>query len=441
MLDPRFVAENPATVVDHLRRRNADEDTLSVPARVSSLQAERATLIQETEACRALRNELSPKIGAMMKAGERDAAEDLKTQVRNASEQAKALEARTAEIEAERTALLMSLPNLLDDRVPPGLHEGDNQEIRRWGEPTTPDFAPKPHDELAADLGILDTEASARVSGARFAVLHGAGARMERALINFFLDLHTGQHGYQEVMVPYVVWRSSMEGTGQLPKFETEAFKLSEPVNGQDAFLIPTAEVPVTNLHRDDILEAADLPKSYACFTPCFRSEAGSYGKDTRGLIRQHQFHKVEMVKITTAEDSAAEHEALTAHAEACLRALELPYRTMALCGGDIGFGASFCYDIEVWLPGQNAYREISSCSVYGDFQARRMKLRYRPEAGPGGHKTKPVLAHTINGSGLAVGRTLVAILENHQQADGSVTVPDVLRPYMGGLDRITARQ
>ncbi len=441
MLDPRFVAENPDTVVDHLRRRNADEDTLAVPARVASLQTERVALIQETEACRALRNDLSPKIGAMMKAGDREAAEELKTQVREASERAKALEARTTEIEAERTALLMSLPNLLDDRVPPGLHEGDNQEIRRWGEPGTPEFDPKPHDELAVDLGILDMEASARVSGARFAVLHGAGARMERALINFFLDLHTGQHNYQEVMVPYVVWRSSMEGTGQLPKFENEAFKLSEPVNGQDAFLIPTAEVPVTNLHRDEILEAADLPKSYACFTPCFRSEAGSYGKDTRGLIRQHQFHKVEMVKITTAEQSAEEHEALTAHAEACLQALELPYRTMALCGGDIGFGASFCYDIEVWLPGQSAYREISSCSVYGDFQARRMKLRYRPETAPGEDKAKPVLAHTINGSGLAVGRTLVAILENHQQPDGSVVVPDVLRPYMGGLDRITARQ
>jgi len=264
---------------------------------------------------------------------------------------------------------------------------------------------------------------------------------MERALINFFLDLHTNRHGYQEVMVPYVVWRSSMEGTGQLPKFEADAFKLSEPVNGQDAFLIPTAEVPVTNLFRGEILEEADLPKSFACFTPCFRSEAGSYGKDTRGLIRQHQFHKVELVKLTTPENAAQAHEELTTHAEACLQALELPYRVMALCGGDIGFGASYCYDLEAWLPGQNAYREISSCSVYGDFQSRRMKLRYRPATTSGTEKKKPVLVHTINGSALAVGRTLVAILENHQQADGSVAVPDALRPYMGGLDRITTHQ
>ncbi|MEE2750325.1 MAG: serine--tRNA ligase [Myxococcota bacterium] len=439
MLDPRFVAENPELVVEHLQRRRCDDDTLTIPSRIQELQEERIRLLQQAEADRALRNELSPKIGAMMKAGDREGAESLKSQVRTASESAKQAEARIEEVESERKGLLLSLPNLLDSRVPAGGGEEDNQEARSWGEPGTFSFEPLEHDELATRLGILDTEASARISGSRFSVLLGAGARLERALINFFLDTHTANHGYREVMVPYVVWRDSMEGTGQLPKFEQDAFKLAEPLNGQDAFLIPTAEVPVSNLYRGQILDESDLPMSFVCFTPCFRSEAGSYGKDTRGLIRQHQFHKVEMVKITTPENSRMEHEALTSHAEACLQALELPYRVMSLCDSDIGFGAAYCYDLEVWLPGQGAYREISSCSTYGDFQARRMKLRYRPSSAPGEDKKKPALVHTINGSGLAVGRTLVAILENHQQEDGSVVIPDVLRPYMGGLDRITS--
>jgi seryl-tRNA synthetase len=439
MLDPRFVAENPELVTEHLRRRRADDKTLAIPARVQELQEERTTLLQQAEAGRALRNELSPKIGAMMKEGNREEAEVLKAQVRTASESAKEAESRIELVESERQALLLSLPNLLDARVPSGQTEADNQEVRRWGEPRELSFEAKEHDEIANKLGILDTEASARISGARFSVLLGAGARLERALVNFFLDKHTSEHGYREVMVPYVVWRSTMEGTGQLPKFEADLFKLAEPLNGQDAFLVPTAEVPVTNLYRGEILDESDLPLSFACFTPCFRSEAGSYGKDTRGLIRQHQFHKVEMVKITTPENSQAEHELLTSHAEACLKALDLPYRVMTLCEADIGFIASYCYDLEVWLPGQAAYREISSCSVYGDFQARRMKLRYRPASGPGEDKKKPALVHTLNGSGLAVGRTLVAILENHQQQDGSVVIPEALRPYMGGLDRITS--
>jgi len=434
MLDARLVADQPELIIKHLKARQADEDTLAIPTRIAELSTQRNVLLQKAEAGRATRNQLSPRIGQMMKEGKREEAESLKAEVKAASEAVKASEDALADIENERTTLLMSLPNLLHENVPEGSSEADNKEVRQWGEPKAMDFEPKAHDELAANLGLLDQEQSARISGARFAVLHGALASLERALINLFIDTHTREHGYQEVMVPYVVWRSAMEGTGQLPKFEQDAFKLAEPLNGQDAFLIPTAEVPVTNLFRGELLAEEDLPKAFVSFTPCFRSEAGSYGKDTRGLIRQHQFHKVEMVRITTAENAVAEHEALTGHAESILQALELPYRTVALCGGDIGFGAQLCYDIEVWLPGQQAYREISSCSLYGDFQSRRMKMRYRPA----GEKTKPLFCHTINGSGLAVGRTLVAILENYQQADGSVIVPKVLRPYMGDLDRIT---
>jgi len=434
MLDARLVADQPDFIAKHLARRQADEQTLAIPERIASLSEKRNVLLQAAEAGRATRNQLSPQIGQMMKEGKRDEAEGLKAQVKEASEAVKAAEEELSSIEDERTRLLMSLPNLLHDSVPEGKGEHENVEVRRWGTPPEMDFSPKAHDEVAADLGLLDQEQSARISGARFAVLHGSLAALERALINFFVDTHTRQHGYREVMVPYVVWRTAMEGTGQLPKFEEDSFKLAEPLNGQDAFLIPTAEVPVTNLFRGEILSADELPKAFVCFTPCFRSEAGSYGKDTRGLIRQHQFHKVEMVRITTAETAEAEHEALTGHAEAILQALGLHYRTVVLCGGDIGFGAKLCYDIEVWLPGQQAFREISSCSLYGDFQSRRMKLRYRPD----GEKSKPLFCHTINGSGLAVGRTLVAILENYQQADGTVIVPEVLRPYMGDLDRIT---
>ncbi|MEC7242536.1 MAG: serine--tRNA ligase [Myxococcota bacterium] len=434
MLDARLVADNPDLISENLARRNADEATLAIPTRIAELSETRNRLLQAAEAGRATRNQLSPQIGQMMKAGQREEAEALKAEVRRASEAVKESESALTAVEEERTTLLMSLPNLLHESVPDGKGEHENVEVRRWGAPPDMSFEPKPHDELAAELGLLDQEQSARISGARFAVLHGGLAALERALINFFIDTHTQEHGYQEVMVPYVVWREAMEGTGQLPKFEEDAFKLAAPLNGQDAFLIPTAEVPVTNLFRGQLIDGKDLPKAYVAFTPCFRSEAGSYGKDTRGLIRQHQFHKVEMVRITRAETAVEEHEALTGHAEAILQALGLHYRTVRLCGGDIGFGASLCYDIEVWLPGQKAFREISSCSLYGDFQSRRMKMRYRPD----GEKSKPIFCHTINGSGLAVGRTLVAILENYQQADGTVLVPEVLRGYMRGLDRIT---
>lgn len=437
MLDPRFVAENPEQVREALRRRGSDAAAISSVDRIVALTERRAAVAHEGDEARAVRNKLSPQIGALMKQGRRDEAAALRRQVQEAKARAEALDTERRALEAERRALLLALPNLLDERVPPGDGEGDNVELRRWA-PGELLAEGRAHDELGVALGIMDFEAAARISGSRFTVLRGAGARLERALISWFLDLHTSRHGYTELVVPYLVWASTLEGTAQLPKFEEDLFKLSAPMNGQDAYLIPTAEVPVTNLHRGEILAAEDLPRSYACFTPCFRSEAGAYGRDTRGYIRQHQFHKVELVKITTPEDADAEHEALTGHAEACLKALGLPYRVMRLCGGDIGFGARHCYDLEVWLPSQGRYREISSCSSYGDFQARRMNLRYRP-AGPG--KPKPRLCHTINGSGLAVGRTLVAILENYQQPDGSVRIPEVLQPYMGGLDRIAPPQ
>ncbi|MCP4805970.1 MAG: serine--tRNA ligase [Proteobacteria bacterium] len=440
MLDPKLVENEPERVRDALARRSADEKTLAALDRVAELNQRRREVILEGDECRAVRNKLSPEIGKLYKAGKGDEAGELKAQVATASARAKELEAEQGELEAERDRLLLHMPNLLDDRVPAGKSEDDNEEIRRWGDKPEFDFEPQLHDDLGAKLGILDAEAGAKLAGARFTVLRGAAARLERALISFFLDMHTSQHGYGEVMVPYIVWEDAMEGTTQLPKFEDDLFRLAEPLNGKRGFLIPTAEVPVTNLHRDEIVDGADLPLAYACFTPCFRAEAGSYGKDTRGLIRQHQFHKVEMVRVCAPEDSDAQHELLTSHAEACLQALGLHYRVMRLCAGDISFGARHCYDLEVWLPGQDKFREISSCSTFGDFQARRMKLRYRPEPKPGdAKKAKPRLAHTINGSGLAVGRTLVAILENYQEADGSVVIPEALRPYMGGLDRISA--
>ena len=431
MLDSRFIVDNPDVVRGSLKRRHADDKTMAALERVLEIDGQRRALVTQTDELRAQRNQLTKQIGPLMKAGKREEAEPLRTQVGEAAAQLAKLDTELDAIATEQKDLLLSIPNVLDDRVPDGSTDADNQEVRSWGDKPAMDFEPKDHHDLGTDLGILDFPAAAKMSGARFSVLKGAGARLERALINYFTDQGVAQ-GYTEVMVPYIVSRTAMTGTGQLPKFEDDAFKVSHDVAGEDAFLISTAEIPVTNLHREEILAEADLPLKYVCFTPCFRAEAGSYGKDTRGLIRQHQFHKVEMVKIVTAEQAQAEHEALTRNAEQLLEALGLPYRTVALCGGDVGFTASICYDIEVWLPGQGAYREISSCSHFGDFQSRRMKLRYRPEAGG-----KPRFAHTINGSGLAVGRTLVAILENHQQADGSVSIPEVLRPYMGGLDRI----
>ncbi len=433
MIDPRTITDNPDRVRDSLRRRNAGEAALAAVDRLVAIGARRRAMIAEVDACRATRNRLSPQIGRLIKEGRRDEADALKAEVQAAKVSLGDLEGELDGLEAERKAQLMALPNLLDDRVPLGHSEADNQEVRGWGTPRLSEG--RSHDDLGVALGIFDFEAAARITGARFSVLLGAAARLERALISFFLDLHTSEHGYTEVVAPYIVWASSLEGTGNLPKFEKDLFKLSEPLNGQDAYLIPTAEVPVTNLHRGKILSEEELPLSYAAFTPCFRSEAGSYGRDTRGLIRQHQFHKVEMVKITTPDTSDAEHEALTGHAEACLQKLGLPYRMMRLCGGDIGFGARHCYDLEVWLPSQKTFREISSCSNYGDFQSRRMNLRFRPS----GRKSKPAFCHTINGSGLAVGRTLVAVMENYQTPDGGVEIPEALRPYMGGLDHIPA--
>ncbi|MCB9745273.1 MAG: serine--tRNA ligase [Alphaproteobacteria bacterium] len=438
MLDARLVEDQPELIRAALLKRHAGEDTLAALDRVAEINQKRRELVAEVNDARALRNELSPQIGRMMKAGQREEAEGLKERVRVASERAKELEVEVNELEAERQGILMGIPNLLDPRVPEGKGEEENVEVRRWGAPPEMDFEPKAHDELGVALGLMDFEAAARISGARFSVLKGAVARLERALISFFLDMHTREHGYEEVMVPYIVRDVAMEGTGQLPKFGADMFRLAEPVNGSEAYLIPTAEVPVTNLYRGEILDGADLPLAYAAFTPCFRAEAGAYGRDTRGLIRQHQFHKVELVRITAEDDSDAQHEALTSHAEACLQALGLHYRVVRLCSGDISANARHCYDLEVWLPAQQTFREISSCSTFGDFQARRMDLRYRPVT-EGGKKAKPRFCHTINGSGLAVGRALVAILENYQQADGSVVIPEVLRGYMGGLDRIEA--
>lgn len=431
MLDRRLIIDHTDTVMQSLEKRHAGEDSIQAVQRLVEMDALRKSVTTETDELRAKRNSLSKQIGPLMQQGKRDEAEPLKAEVKAFGSRLSELEEQLKALEAEQNDLLLTIPNLLDDRVPEGKSEEDNTVVRTWGEIPTLDFEPKDHHDLGTDLGILDFPRAAKISGARFSVLKGPGARLERALINFFVDRGIAA-GYEEVMVPYIVNRTAMTGTGQLPKFEDDAFKVNHDVAGEDAFLISTAEIPVTNLHRDEIISEDDLPLKYVCFTPCFRAEAGSYGKDTRGLIRQHQFHKVEMVKIVTPAQATAEHESLTADAEALLQELGLPYRTVILCGGDVGFTASICYDIEVWLPGQNAYREISSCSHFGDFQARRSKMRFRPSEGG-----KPVIAHTINGSGLAVGRTLVAIIENYQQADGSVIVPEVLRPYMGGLDRI----
>ncbi|MCO4747874.1 MAG: serine--tRNA ligase [Proteobacteria bacterium] len=434
MLDPRILADDPDLVKAHLMRRNADDGLIHSVDEFGALTSQRNALIAEGDELRSARNTLSKQIGGLMREGKRDEAEQIKAKVAAGKDRIAAIDGELETIETQRHALAMAIPNLLHDDVTPGNGEEDNVEEHRWGTPR-PDTTDS-HVEIAERLGILDGERSTKIAGARFAVLRGAGARLERALINFFLDVHTNEHGYEELMVPYIAHRSVLEGTGQLPKFEKDLFKLEGGLNGQDAFLIPTAEVPVTNLHGGEILDAASLPIKYTAFTPCFRSEAGSAGRDVRGLIRQHQFHKVEMVWFVAPEDAEAAHEALTGHAEAILQKLGLPYRKMTLCGGDISFAAHKCYDLEVWLPSQGTYREISSCSNFGTFQARRMGLRYRPEP-VNGKKSKPRAAATLNGSGLAVGRTLVAILENYVQPDGSVMIPEALRPWMGGIKSI----
>jgi seryl-tRNA synthetase len=434
MLDPKYVADNLDTVRLALARRSS-EAPRGLDA-VAGIASRRKQLITETEHKQALRNAANQEMAKLAK-GDPAAFAEHRERLKVLSEDVKHLETQLAEVEAQLHKTLMSVPNVPHASTPDGHSEEHNVEVRTWGEKPAFSFTPKLHHELGEALGILDFERAAKLSGARFSVLYGAGARLERALIQYMLDLHTTAHGYTEVLPPYLVKGSALEGTGQLPKMEADLFKTRRDEGAEDdstLYLIPTAEVPVTNLHADEILEAKDLPVAYTAFTPCFRSEAGSYGRDVRGLIRQHQFHKVELVRFVRPEDSLDELEKLLGHAEAVLRGLGLHYRVMQLCAGDISFAATKCYDLEVWLPGQNAYREISSCSSFGDFQARRAKIRFRAEP-----KAKPQLVHTLNGSGLAVGRTLVAILEQYQRADGSVVVPEALRRYVGA-DEIRGR-
>ena len=426
MLDIQQLRSNLDAVVAGLARRGKPIDF----AEFKALEAERKTLQTRTQELQAQRNSLSKQIG-MLKGQGKDASEVM-AQVGALGDELKASELRLGELLDKFNAILAGLPNIPDESVPDGADESANVEIKRWGTPRVFDFPVKDHTDLGEALGQLDFGTAAKISGARFSLLKGGVARLHRALAQFMLDTHTAQHGYTEVYAPYLVNAASLFGTGQLPKFEEDLFKVLR--GDQDPlYLIPTAEVPVTNIVRDEILAAEALPLKFVCHTPCFRSEAGSGGRDVRGMIRQHQFDKVELVQIVHPDQSAAAHEALTGHAEAILEALELPYRRVVLCSGDMGFSATKTYDLEVWLPAQDTYREISSCSNFGAFQARRMQARFRKD------KNKPELCHTLNGSGLAVGRTLVAILENFQNADGSVTIPAVLRPYMGGLEALSA--
>jgi len=435
MLDLKLVVDNRETVLGALAARGQGLEAIQAFPGLEgvdpwTLDGERRALIQETEQLRHRQRTAGEEIARRGKA-KQDASE-LKAEMKGVAERIKLGEARLDEVKGAIERFLLVVPNLPDASVPVGKDALDNKEVRRMGEPRAFDFEPRGHADLGVELGILDFERAARVSGARFAVYWAEGARLERALIRFMLELSVSR-GYTEVIPPYLVTAETLTGTGQLPKFEGDLFKTS--AGDRELYLIPTAEVPLTNLHKDEILEATELPKKYVAFTPCFRSEAGSHGKDVRGLIRQHQFHKVELVKLTAAESSMAELESMTADAEEVLKRLGLPYRVVVLSTGDMGFSAAKTYDIEVWLPGQQAYREISSCSNCTDFQARRAGLRYRPEPG-----AKPRFLHTLNGSALAVGRTFVAVLENYQQQDGSVVVPEALRPYMGGVERITKR-
>ena len=443
MLDLGFVRSNLELVEEKLRARGADPAALLGDFRV--LDRSRREAITLAEQCKAHRNELSQQVGALKKAGKNDEAAAVMEETRTLKEKLDELDKTATDLDEKLRQSLARVPNLTRDEVPAGVSEADNETVKTWGELKRFDFAPKPHWEIGEDLGILDLERAAKLSGARFAVYMGAGAHLERALIGFMLDTHTRRHGYTEVLPPFMVNSKSLFGTGQLPKFAEDLFRCSDAdaeaatrgdYKDNDHWLIPTAEVPVTNLYRDEILSDADLPISFAAYTPCFRAEAGAAGKDTRGIIRQHQFQKVELVKFTRPEESDAQHERLTRDAEEILEALGLPYRRVLLCTGDTGFSSAKTYDLEVWLPGQNLYREISSCSNFDAFQARRANIRYRPSAAPGA-KSKLEFVHTINGSGLAVGRTWLAIVENYQQADGSVLIPDPLRPYMGGMDRI----
>jgi seryl-tRNA synthetase len=418
MLELRFVRENLELVRKKNLLRRVDPQLID---RFAETDSRRLATIAEVEALKNRRNTVSKTIANLKQVGNKAEADPLIVEMREVSDRIKALDAVLAGIESELQDVVLSIPNLCDDSVPEGREEQDNVEIKRWGEIPTFSFQPRPHWEIGESLGILDFETASRLAGARFALLKGFGSKLSRALVHFFLDLHTQRHGYTEVLPPFMVNAKTMTGTGQLPKFKEDLFK----IEGWDLWLIPTAEVPVTNMHAESTLDEADLPLKYTAYTPCFRSEAGSYGKDTRGLIRQHQFEKVELVQFTTPEQSWKALDGLLADAEAALQLLELPYRVINLCTGDLGFSSAKTYDIEVWLPGQNTYREISSCSNFLDFQARRAGIRYRPKG-----ETKSRLVHTLNGSGLAVGRTLLAVLENYQQADGSVRLPKVLTPY-----------
>ncbi len=471
MLDLGFVRSNLELVEEKLRARGADPAVLLGDFR--ALDKNRREAITLAEQCKARRNELSQQVGALRRAvspparemsvlsGPEKIARSLKVseefearpdvaalmdETRQLKDKLDELDKTAADLDEKLRQSLARVPNLTRDEVPIGISEADNKTVKTWGDQKKFDFTPKPHWEIGEALGILDLERAAKLSGARFAVYMGAGAHLERALVSFMLDTHTRQHGYTEVLPPFMVNSKSLFGTGQLPKFAEDLFRCSDAdveaatrgdYKDSDHWLIPTAEVPVTNLYRDEILDDARLPISFAAYTPCFRAEAGAAGKDTRGIIRQHQFQKVELVKFVRPDESDAQHERLTRDAEEILEALGLPYRRVLLCTGDTGFSSAKTYDLEVWLPGQNLYREISSCSNFDAFQARRANIRYRPSAAAGA-KSKPEFVHTLNGSGLAVGRTWLAIVENYQQADGSVLVPESLRPYMGGMDRIT---
>ena len=419
MLDPQLLRNNLEDTAALLKRRGYDLDT----KQFAKLEEQRKTLQMNAQSLQAERNKKSKNIGKAKASGED--IQPLLDEVSSLGAKLEEAEKALAVVQETMNDIMMALPNIPDASVPDGKSEDDNAEIRKWGEPKQFDFEVKDHVDLGEALGQLDFETGAKIAGSRFAVMHSGIANMHRALTQFMLDLHTTEHGYIETYVPYIVNSESLRGTGQLPKFEEDLFKLRAE---QEFYLIPTAEVPVTNIVRDVIVDTDNMPRKFVCHTPCFRSEAGSYGRDTRGMIRQHQFEKVELVQIVTADQSEQAHEDLTSHAETVLQKLNLPYRVVNLCTGDIGFSARKTYDLEVWLPGQNKYREISSCSNFGDFQARRLKARWRnPETG------KPELVHTVNGSGLAVGRTLVAIMENYQDENGNILVPEVLQSYMGG--------
>ncbi len=425
MLDSKYIEENMDKVRGKLAERGAEIDFEEFWA----LDRGRKEIIKKVEKLERERNIGSKKVGELRREGKKEEAQELQEEMKRTSVQIKELGELRARAEEAFRNFLLTIPNISHDSVPVGGSDADNVEIRKWGEPKDFDFEPKDHVEIGKDLDILDLDRAAKITGARFALYKGLGARLERALINFMLDLHTNEHGYTEVLPPFMANTDSFIGTGNLPKFEEDLFK----IEGTDFYLVPSAEVPVTNIHRDEILKEDELPIKYVAYTPCFRSEAGSYGKDVRGIIRQHQFNKVELVKFSNPDSSYEEHESLTENAARVLELLGLPYRVVLLCTGDMGFSSAKTYDLEVWVPSENTFREISSCSNFEDFQARRASIRYRPKDG-----SKVKLVHTLNGSGLAVGRTVIGILENFQEADGSVTVPEVLVPYMGGVTKIS---